>query len=112
MDYYGSLINGIEPSLTRGGMSQYKLSGDYHAANNNCVTKALSGAQIGLTPEVYRVINNDSFDKGRGLTWSQRTAYRMAKEGSGIRMPLDLMAALTSQAGANIKSYSGGSKCE
>jgi RHS repeat-associated protein len=93
IDFYNQATQGITPNASRGDfMQQFRLPADYHAANNNCTTQALDGLGAGA-PGLRNLLNGNQFDKGRGLSLSQKLGYRMAKDGNGVRMPLDLGAA-------------------
>ncbi|MGS2724889.1 hypothetical protein ACVBEJ_14205 [Porticoccus sp. GXU_MW_L64] len=94
ISHFSSLVSGRKPNEERGDhMKQYQLATDYHAANCNCATVALDGLKAGNS-ELYRTLNQNKFDKGRGLSWLSRRAYRFAKSGDGVRMPLDLQDAI------------------
>ena len=92
-EHFNSLIGETEPMLKRGKMKQFRLaSTPYHAANCNCTTVAMDGLQAG-NPSLHKILNNEKFDKGRGLSFFEPQGYKLGKEGNGIRMPLDLQAA-------------------
>lgn len=104
MAHFEKAIGGSGPVLERDGMKQYKI-GDYDAANNNCTTVALGGLGAGA-PDIASKLNNSAFDLGTGLGTLERLAYRAAKSGDGIRMPLDLQKSIDSSgAAASKKSY-------
>lgn len=93
IDYYSQAMKGISPNLSRGDfMQQFRLPAAYNAANNNCTTQSLNGLGAGA-PGLRDLLNANKFDKGRGLTLTQELGYRLAKDGNGVRMPLDLGAA-------------------
>ena len=52
----------------------------------------MDGLRAG-NPKLYNILNNNKFDQGRGLGWLDKQAYRFAKEGNGVRLPLDLQSA-------------------
>lgn len=99
IDYFNGLIAGLQPNLSRGNyMNQYRID-NYHAANNNCTTVSLDGLEQALPADLYRAIDNSSFNQGRGLSWTQRMAFWAARNGQGISLPLDLQQAIISQGG-------------
>jgi hypothetical protein len=72
-------------------MQRYRLTGDYHAANNNCTTLCLVGlraADSGLSKR----LGDDKYNQLRGLSWFQRQAFNFSRDGAGVRVPLDLQA--------------------
>ncbi|MFS1526296.1 hypothetical protein ACL7TT_19725 [Microbulbifer sp. 2304DJ12-6] len=93
--HFSSITEGIQPSKVRGSMQQFRLATDYHAANCNCATVALDGLRAGR-PSLSNALNQNRFDRGRGLSWLENKSYTLSKQGNGVRLPLDLQAAADS----------------
>ncbi len=91
-NHFKGLI-GDRPSLRGYGdyMNEYRLAQDYNALTNNCVTTALGGARKALSSIDFDVANHN---QGRGLSFAERTAARLAGWPSHIFMPADLRAML------------------
>ncbi|KZN77779.1 hypothetical protein N477_00810 [Pseudoalteromonas luteoviolacea H33-S] len=90
--HFSKLTSGLIPTKVRGNMQQFRIASNYHAANCNFTTVAMDGLKAG-NPKLHNILNQNKFDQGRGLSWSNRQAYDFSKTGDGVRMPLDLQEA-------------------
>jgi hypothetical protein len=84
---------GNRPSLKAYGdyMKEYKLARDYHALNNNCATTSMAGARVGIKDLDY---NASKYNEGRGMSFAERAAARVAGWPPVIFMPADLQKML------------------
>jgi len=73
-------------------MTEYRLADDYHALSNNCVTITMTGAKLAIPSLDHNVA---SHNKGRGMSFTERTAARVAGWPGHIFMPEDLQAMLS-----------------
>lgn len=90
--HYARLIAGQKPIREYGKyMAEYRLATDYHALNTNCVTVSMSGARLALgNLETSTAQHN----QGRGMSFTERTAAKLAGWPSHIFMPADLQSML------------------
>ena len=97
MAYYAALIAGLTPNQARAHMNQYRIS-DYDGANNNCVTMNVSGLGTAL-PGVASAITDPKYNKGRGLSLSERLGLSATQNGSRVALPLDLQQGIVGAGG-------------
>jgi hypothetical protein len=71
-------------------MREYRIE-DYHALGPNCTTMTLDGARIAI-PSIDR--DRASYQQGRGLSFSERSAARIRGWPDHLIMPADLQAML------------------
>jgi hypothetical protein len=72
-------------------MKEYRLAADYHALTNNCATTSMSGARVVLKDLDYSV---SKYNEGRGMSFAERTAAKVAGWPAFIFMPADLQTML------------------
>ncbi|MBX9756376.1 MAG: hypothetical protein K2X80_16580 [Pseudomonadaceae bacterium] len=90
--HFKSQIAGRNPIKIMGQyMLEHRLSGDYHALTNNCVTTSMTGAKLAIPSLEHNVA---SHNQGRGMSFTERTAARIAGWPGYIFMPEDLQAML------------------
>ena len=77
-------------------MKEYRLANDYHALTNNCVTVTMAGARLAVPNLEHDVAGHN---QGRGMSFAERTAARVAGWPSHIFMPEDLQAMLMENTG-------------
>jgi hypothetical protein len=92
-NHFDQLIAG-RPAVKAIGqyMTEYRLANDYHALTNNCVTVAMTGAKLAIPNLEHNVA---SHNQGRGMSFTERTAARVAGWPGHIFMPEDLQAMLS-----------------
>jgi len=91
--HYSSLFSGrpVVGNATREYVAEYRLLKDYHALTNNCVTSTMAGVRLVL-PVLEK--NAAAYNNGRGMSFTERTAARVAGWPTSLFMPADLQAAL------------------
>jgi len=72
-------------------MKEYRLATDYHALTNNCATTSMTGARVAVKDLDYNV---SKYNEGRGMSFTERTAAKVAGWPSFIFMPADLQKML------------------
>ena len=72
-------------------MKEYRLAVDYHALTNNCATTSMAGARVAVKDLDYNV---SKYNEGRGMSFAERTAAKIAGWPSFIFMPADLQKML------------------
>lgn len=91
--HFEQLISGRPVIKTFGQhMTEYRLANDYHALTNNCVIVTMAGARL-VIPNLEHDIA--SHNQGRGMSFTERTAARLAGWPAHIFMPEDLQAMLS-----------------
>ena len=75
-----------------------ELNSDYDAANNNCATMNTSGLGTAL-PGVAAAITDPKYNKGLGLSFTERMAIWAAQNGSRVALPLDLQKGIVGAGG-------------
>lgn len=89
-------------------MKEYRLGIDYHALENNCTTMAMSGARLALRDLDFNVSKNN---EGRGMSFIERNAAKVAGWPSHIFMPADLQKMLeenTTLRPVKVERFGGG----
>lgn len=91
--HFASLIAGraTTGNTPREHMTEYRLANDYHALTNNCVTSAMAGARLAIPDLEHNVATHN---QGRGMSFTERAAARVAGWPGFIFMPADLQAML------------------
>ena len=84
-----SSCGGAQPRTKTPVMTSYRLPTDYYALGPNCTTTTLSAAQIAL-PDIAK--NAENYNKGQGLSFSEKAAARVAGWPDHIFMPADLQS--------------------
>jgi hypothetical protein len=107
--HFISLI-GDRPVLKAYGdyMKEYRLAADYHALTNNCATTSMAGARVAIKDLDYNV---SKYNEGRGMSFAEKTAAKVAGWPSFIFMPADLQKMLEenpSHRPNKIEQFSGG----
>lgn len=98
--YFDSLIKGIKPELVRTNeMKQYVLKSDYHWGNNNCTTMSLKGFEAGTG------LHLNSDNAGRGMSFGERSAARIAGWPSSTFMPFDLKITLDQRKDVQVETW-------
>lgn len=93
-NHFKSQIAGRSPIKKKGQhMTEHRLAADYHALTNNCVTISMAGAKLAIPNLEHDVA---SHNQGRGMSFTERTAARVAGWPGYIFMPEDLQAMLAS----------------
>ena len=72
-------------------MKEYRLAADYHALTNNCATTSMTGARVAIKDLDYNV---SRYNEGRGMSFAEKTAAKVAGWPSFIFMPADLQKML------------------
>ncbi|MBF0366478.1 MAG: hypothetical protein HQK50_12975 [Oligoflexia bacterium] len=88
INFFESLSNSGTKNLSRAGMTQYKISSDYHWGKNNCTTLSVSGFESGAGMSL------PVDTSGRGLSFFEKGAARLQGYPSGTFMPADLQNVL------------------
>jgi hypothetical protein len=96
--FFADKVSGILPNQDRGYMKQYRLATDYDALGPNCATLSLDGARVAI-PSIDA--SQSAFNKGRGLSFTEKTAATVAGWPDHIFMPQDLGAMLSNMTGDN-----------
>jgi hypothetical protein len=72
-------------------MKEYRLAADYHALTNNCATTSMAGARVAIKDLDYDV---NKYNEGRGMSFAEKTAAKVAGWPPFIFMPADLQKML------------------
>jgi len=85
--HFDALTSGRKAILTGSNFQRFRIAADYHALKSNCTTLTLGGAEAAVSDLEAAA---GPFNKGNGMSTTERIAARVAGWPSRIFMPADL----------------------
>lgn len=90
--HFDQKVAGKKPIEGTKSMKSYRID-DYHAIGSNCATLTMGGAKVAI-PDLDK--NGSQFNKGRGLSTTEKLAARARGWPAQLFMPADIQALLDS----------------